>query len=149
MKKLLVIIIAVGVTANMLAQSNPCYIKYTYDASGNRIKREFICAPADSIVAGGGDSKRLANTINIAPISSNFDFSITPNPANNQIVITLSNSTAINKASIFNNLGQEVINFTITSALQPIDVSSLSAGMYYAVLQSDTKKMIKKFVKVD
>jgi hypothetical protein len=158
MKTFKVLIVLMTITKFCIAQ-DPCYIKYTYDASGNRIKREFICAQFEvEPVNGGGTSG--TTTTNCCPSpkisksnkvnQANFDFSISPNPAITEVLITLSttNSNLI-KGFIFSSLGQEVLKFDLNSNAISIDFSNFTSGIYYVVLQKDKQKVIKKLTKVN
>ena len=154
--KTLISIIAFLAISNFVEAQNPCYVKYTYDASGNRVKREFICAPVDTIYSGGGTttdddccpSAKMTNNNNNTN-GEDFDFDISPNPANSEISLSINNNNKFISGSIFNNLGQEILKFEINTNFHKIDLTKFSAGIYYAMLQNEKKKIIKKFVKTD
>jgi hypothetical protein len=156
MKKLFLIIIVLFAISTIIQAQNPCYIKFTYDASGNRIKREFICAPVDSIInlpnGGGGGNARLTSAQSQSAVNTSataFDFNVLPNPTNGKVQIVATNNTEILNGIIYNSIGQEIINFELGMAPQNFDLTNLSAGIYYAVLQSHTQKVTKKFVKTE
>jgi Secretion system C-terminal sorting domain len=158
MKKLIFLTLAFLAFANLLLAQNPCYIKYTYDASGNRIKREFICAPVDSIdgsISNGDDDccpgSKVAKSFSNADSkeTKNFDFDITPNPAKNELNIAISTQMEHLKGSIFNNMGQELMQFDLTTANLKLDLSKFSSGVYYIAIQTASKRIIKKFVKTE
>jgi alpha/beta superfamily hydrolase len=82
-------------------------------------------------------------------ITSNIEWSVYPNPANNQIMIDLNNfdlkKTTI---SIFNYIGQKSIEIpNIKSKQQYIDISSLTPGIYQIVVYTNGKELAKKLVK--
>ncbi len=76
------------------------------------------------------------------PESSLTTFSFYPNPAKNNFTITLSDSESLQKATIYNSLGQEIIN----STEQTIDVSYLSKGLYVVEVQTTTGKGSEKLI---
>jgi Secretion system C-terminal sorting domain len=158
MKKIILFSIAFLAFANLLQAQNPCYIKYTYDASGNRIKREFICAPVDSINGSiSSDDDDCCPGANVAkPLVKNnitnaqeqaFNFDITPNPATNELNILLSNKVENLRGAIFNNMGQELMQFDMSATNLKLDLSKFSSGVYYIAFQTTTQRIIKKFVK--
>lgn len=73
------------------------------------------------------------------------NFTLFPNPVKDYLTLKLKDST-IDSIKIINTLGQEVLYFDGRNTLsRTIDVSHLSNGMYYVVLNVNTsKKFIKK-----
>ena len=69
-------------------------------------------------------------------------FSIYPNPAKETITITLQDVNTLQKTTIYNSLGQEVLESTQSS----LDVSSLSKGVYVIEVQTPTGKASKKLI---
>jgi hypothetical protein len=69
-------------------------------------------------------------------------FSLYPNPTKNNLIINLLNSDTLQKATIYNSLGQEVLQSTHTN----IDVSSLSKGVYVVEVQTSTGKGSEKLI---
>ena len=71
-------------------------------------------------------------------------FTIYPNPAKNKLFLSSENIETINKVTIYNQLGQEVLNKNkITSS---IDISMLESGMYIIELYSDIVIIREKFI---
>jgi len=68
--------------------------------------------------------------------------SLYPNPTNTNFTITLSDLDTLQKATIYNSLGQEVLTSTRTT----IDVSSLSKGVYVVEVQTSTGKGSEKLI---
>ena len=69
-------------------------------------------------------------------------FGLYPNPANNQITIGLIKGLTLEKASIYNNLGQ----FIQATQKKVIDTSGLSVGLYYVEVVTNKGKATKKIV---
>ena len=67
---------------------------------------------------------------------------IYPNPVNNVLNI---NSQLLPEISIYNTLGQNISNYTITD--NKIDVSSFNPGIYLLELKTKTSSRILKFIK--
>jgi hypothetical protein len=150
MIKFLIIVVSVFFAGDALAQ-NPCYIKYTYDASGNRIKREYICAPVDTIInlpsGGGGGNARQAQYTSMQPVGDSVDFYVSPNPAAQFISITLVGKYDNVQGVILNASGAMVERITIIDRITQIDIAKLSAGQYTVALVINNRRLVKKFVK--
>jgi len=80
--------------------------------------------------------------IEIFPIDT---INIYPNPVSNTLYIS-SENTVIEKVAVYNISGQIVLKQNNIQN-NSIDVSSLSEGMYFLELTSDTGKALKKFMK--
>jgi len=81
-------------------------------------------------------------------VSQNSLIKIYPNPVNDKLFI--SNSTnEISKIIIVNTCGQTVLSFTDDTKQSPIDVSSLTNGIYFIYLNNlhGENKAVLKFVK--
>jgi len=68
-----------------------------------------------------------------------------PNPVKD--VLTLTAATKINKVSIYNFLGQEVMTKNLNASEATIDVSYLSAGTYVVKITADDSAKTLKVVK--
>ncbi|MEO6305390.1 MAG: T9SS type A sorting domain-containing protein, partial [Bacteroidia bacterium] len=90
--------------------------------------------------------------VGIEEATQNFNFSLYPNPATNNLNIAFSNNKAENvSVKISNNLGQTVKTVELgnsTDIESQIDLSTLSSGVYFVKTTvgkvSSTKKLIKE-----
>lgn len=75
-------------------------------------------------------------------------FTTFPNPANDVITLTNSESTTVNNISISDINGRTIrtINVENLSEVQ-INVADLYAGVYFMTINSDAGKAVKKFIK--
>jgi len=91
----------------------------------------------------------ISLTVNADMITNNIkNIEVFPNPANNVVnVIGLSKNT--NRIEVVSASGKKVFSKNVTkrSNSHIIDVSSLSAGVYFVEIYSDNKKEIRKFIK--
>jgi len=72
----------------------------------------------------------------------NESFSITPNPANTNVTIK-STANPITKISIFNVLGQQVVNLDFSNNLsEVVNISNLNSGMYLVQINDLTTKRL-------
>lgn len=68
---------------------------------------------------------------------------VTPNPASTELTIKTAESIRLEKAVIFNSLGQQVLETTTST----VSVSALSDGVYYIHLTTSDGGFHKKFIK--
>lgn len=89
--------------------------------------------------------------VGISESTLNSNFSIYPNPANNNLNVMLTNSSSENvTVKIFNNIGQLVktINLGNTKDInQQIDISDLSSGIYMVKTTIGNASASKKLIK--
>ena len=86
--------------------------------------------------------------VDVALSNASFNansFSFYPNPVKD--VLTLSYDTEIQKVSVFNLLGQEVITKSINANLGQIDMSALSEGTYLVKVTADNATKTIKVIK--
>ena len=74
-------------------------------------------------------------------VINNTRMSLYPNPAVNQLNITLSQNAGI---VIYNIMGQAVMNIEGHAGANSINISELGAGVYFISAGSDTQKFIVK-----
>ena len=74
-------------------------------------------------------------------ISNNVHMNIYPNPAVDQLNVTLSSNADI---VIYNIMGQKVMNMEGRAGANSININSLSSGIYFVSAGSDTQKFIVK-----
>ena len=104
------------------------------------ITNEFNCTSTANIVATG-----IGNLSKI-----NVDFTIHPNPSDNNFNISLTGNGSINSVSVYNCIGQEVFSKNSLNA-DKIQISDhvLSKGFYFVKITTDTGKTItKKITKI-
>ena len=83
---------------------------------------------------------------NCALSTNNFELSkqvtIYPNPAKDHFQIDLENSLELKTITVYNNLGQQVV----TTNSSKVNTSTLSKGMYYVEIVTNTGKANKKII---
>ena len=90
--------------------------------------------------------------VNIAEITED-SFDIFPNPAKNQITISVSQSNKVDvDFVIFNSLGEEldrVVRKNLTMGAETFDTSTYSPGIYYCKIVTINAEKIQKFVIIE
>jgi len=100
--------------------------------------------------ASGTILKTINGGVGISESTSSCEnISIFPNPATNQLNITINNSNFISaQITITNIIGEKVLPSVILSlSKETIDISTLSKGMYFAETIVDGKKSVMKIIK--
>lgn len=125
-------------------------VKYSYDASGNRVKR-FI-EESDSQENFTGDSVRY-DTLAKEPVNGKGKGSkmvtLFPNPTQGVLNLELKGFTEYDKADymITSLTGQNMLHQRVTASVTRIDISSLSPGTYIVRVSAggrvETWKIIK------
>lgn len=78
----------------------------------------------------------LSNGLSVEAFSKN-DFLVYPNPTNDSISVTLPEGADSRKLSIYNVLGQKVLEKKISSQSPSISLKTLSNGMYFYKIESN------------
>lgn len=90
-------------------------------------------------------------TSDVPTITSSIQsFNIFPNPARNTLYITQGRKEIIKSISVFNSIGQrQTINYSSikNGEYMEVNVSSLSLGIYFLEILSDSQKIVKRFIK--
>lgn len=76
----------------------------------------------------------------------NIDASLWPNPANDELNLSIA-AQGEYWIEIFDMYGKRVTEPIESEAFQTIDISSLTEGVYMVNIVSETKKVLKKFIK--
>jgi hypothetical protein len=114
--------------------------------------RHFIPVTNDTVQGSPGDNSYLDNIIisDITNISVSElalpEFKVFPNPANNEVFITLKNIKGT--ITLLNNLGQVIeekqVDYSTTNLM--MDVSTLSAGMYIVQIMNGNDQSTEKLI---
>jgi hypothetical protein len=139
-----------------------CYEFEIFDSAGDGICCNFgigaysLTTDSGEVVFEGGEFGSSETTeIKIADVLAIDDASVStialyPNPANNEITISLGNTNDISSFSVFNTSGQLLENGILEANNNVITVSNYRAGIYFVVIQ-DTATQIEstlKFIKL-
>jgi hypothetical protein len=92
-------------------------------------------------------TKTTGIPVGVAHVTTEPDFSVSPNPATNNVAITL--PANINKADMFvlNTVGSLVMQRQLSAHASALDISALPAGIYLIKLQIDNQTATRKLVK--
>ena len=101
--------------------------------------------------AGLGEVKfNLGLSTDIEEIEPEIAWSISPNPASEQIQVDLPADIDIITLSLYNSIGTLVSNFSVPSNHQmTVAIDHLQSGVYYLSYQTEKDVQTKSFVKID
>lgn len=129
------------------SQTTTCFIKYSYDNAGNRIKREFVCEndtiPDEPEVnnsngsssSGNGSTAKYSNLDSLQLESYTL---IYPNPNSGDFWVEFKNITEekINQRKIFilDNQGKVIMESVLLNLKNQIILTQISSGNYFIVI---------------
>jgi serine protease AprX len=87
------------------------------------------------------------NAILANNLTKNTDFKVFPNPAKNNILVTLPENAKNANIVFYNNLGQEVLSKKINSQTTNVEVNNLNSGIYIYKLFTETATKTGKIIK--
>ena len=119
--------------AKGLAQDH-CWIKYSYDPAGNRIKREWWCGDPHTIE---GEDKSMA--------AKDFGLRTMPNPTGERL--TLRSEVALENAQVelLDANGRSVLSQQITGTTAEFDVSLFATGLYTLRVHTERDEFLTTF----
>jgi hypothetical protein len=115
-----------------------CLIEYTYDASGNRVHREYACHSSS-----GGSSPRLANTKTTDVLES----VVFPNPTTGVFKVKTTKSLSNAYINVYTMQGMRVQSYPFNGTEQSYNIANLSDGQYIIELETEKTKQVKKLNK--
>lgn len=101
-------------------------------------------AQKSNITSGGTFAVLDENTLNIGDILTEHAFGIYPNPAKEVLNITVKEAAI---ATIYNTVGQAVLNTEINNGNNTINISGLTPGIYFIQLNGEGISGSSRFVK--
>ena len=149
----------INVQNNMLSYSDPDLLSFAFRIENNPALLS-ICMDNDeqnnlaftnyntsgTVAVFNGANCDIPVQVNMGV--SNFNRSLItlyPNPTLSIINIEVSNNQPIIKTSVSNIIGQTILTFENSSAL---DVSSLSKGTYFITIETDSDRQTQKIIKL-
>jgi hypothetical protein len=104
--------------------------------------------PTNQFGYGIPDFQLALNNAFSTVLFDNETILIYPNPVQNELTIQLPKSESIGKLTLYNNLGQQVSEFTISEANKTIYLSNLASGLYFYQFNTTNKSTTGKLLKL-
>lgn len=122
-------------------------------ASSPGLSPTFICKEKDNVIEYSSISTNPYLIIDncfmyILGIDEQVEsfFQLSPNPGNDEIMLTIPEGEVMQKITVLNSLGQEV--YQLDKPKNKLDVSGLDAGIYTIKIEVKNKSYAKRFVKL-
>jgi len=126
------------------------------DATGNLYMTGIFASPfipfgSDTLMNAGAGDLFLArlddNITGIGESSISGGLSLFPNPAENQVTIASMPGAAFGRITVYNFKGQQYLQQDVSGTASRLDISALSAGLYFARVVSKQGVRMGKFIK--
>jgi hypothetical protein len=117
---------------------NHCWIKYEYDAAGNRIKRYWWCGDPTVVDQENNSEPK-------SPMARDFGLRVFPNPANEHMQLSSAQELTDAVLQIVDLQGHEVYAQRFSGMLVDVDVSKFSAGVYSLRLRTEQEEFSTTF----
>jgi hypothetical protein len=108
---------------------------YTVDGTGSNSCKGFATI-----------TQSVSACTEISELNSNNSLNVYPNPAHDQVIIELPNSTSGMTVKVVNVIGQSVIEDFTSSRQLKIVTTDLAKGMYYVIVESEKKITTTKLI---
>ncbi|WP_191967971.1 T9SS type A sorting domain-containing protein [Rhizosphaericola mali] len=119
--------------------SNTCGIIYSYDLSGNRIGRQYVCNNSSMM-----DTKQQNLTFNtILPSNTK----LYPNPTTGQFSISFTKALDNAEITVTDMLGKTIIHTYKSGTYISMDLSNVTSGMYLVNIQDKDNPIHLKVIK--
>lgn len=135
-------------------QPGECGIKFTYDATGSIIKREFICNNTGGVMYRTGkgentktDSIKTSNNNEIAEEDVVKVNAIMPNPTTGMFTVTLSTTIKNGNVILLNANGSVLENKKRSGNILSFDISNHASGIYFVRIEYEGNVLTFKVIK--
>lgn len=138
LKFALVYVGAMSLGTAVVAQTPPdhCWVKYSYDPAGNRIKREWWCGDPGGTDENGTPRSHTVNTIGVRAY---------PNPADQALELVTDTAIQEGEAVVRDEQGRVVLRQRIQGFRTQFDLSDLANGLYLLELKVAEVEYSTKF----
>ncbi|CAA6802580.1 MAG: Unknown protein [uncultured Aureispira sp.] len=87
------------------------------------------------------------SSVSDKPLKEDFEFSIFPNPTQDQVTIKSKDFTAKSTVTILDLKGRQVQSSTLNSAKSIVDISNLAQGVYFVRIEDAYRVGVQQLVK--
>ncbi|MCW5907660.1 MAG: T9SS type A sorting domain-containing protein [Chitinophagales bacterium] len=82
----------------------------------------------------------------ISEAALSLKFSVYPNPATDEVVISVSNYTGASSVQLKNVLGQAVVNHTMNEPVEKLNLANFAEGIYYLEIRNESGSAVKQLL---
>lgn len=136
------ILLTLGSSAGSVYGQEHCRVRYQYNASGDRIQRDWHCwTPGDEENDPDNWEYKSRNVLAVVHMQ------VAPNPANDRFIISLPvDAPTEGMFELMNTLGEVLLSQRSTGTQTAIDVSSIPNGAYFIRYNSGHESIISSCV---
>lgn len=132
-------VLSLWISPSIYAQQR---IKYTYDESGNRIKKEIVLSSTRSLLSEDDEQEAYTEEI------QSHQITIYPNPTKGLLNVKIAGLDKINGQISIYNMGGRLINQSdLSSSNQTFDLSDQPNGIYIMQIKLEDKVSSWKIIK--
>lgn len=139
MKKLKTKILLFSLLSCSLGMSAQTKVGYSYDAAGNRVKREIVLSRSQS-----HEAKR---SVTYSDMISDHQIQIVPNSKSGKVKVAARDGKSQFDVTVYNVSGQNVLTLKNVRGQTEVDLSSEPNGIYVLVLEIGQEKTTWKIMK--
>jgi hypothetical protein len=142
LKLIATLCLTIALNYSVLGQSTSYYIKYDYDAAGNRISRKCLEVTLRS-------ANVPIDTSGVEGDLNNFKVTIYPNPTKGAIVVGIPSYLPNRKIelTVFSSDGKTLKQMIVQADRTFLDLSTYSSGLYLLLVKEGEKSIECKIVK--
>jgi len=117
-------------------------VRYSYDAAGNRVRREIVMSSAPSM------SPKKSNSYT-DKLSNDYKVKLYPSAQNGTIRVEIISATGMNDGTVevFSTSGMRVLTCTINDGMAVVDLNNRRSGVYILHICVNGKETDWKIVK--
>ena len=133
----ILVAVALFAGANTVFGQQHCWVKYTYDAAGNRIQRSWWCGVP-------GPDEELLGGPKAAQAEKGYGLVAAPNPANTEFTLRSEVDLAGAECRITDSQGSTVLTQRASGTTSVFNVAGFAAGAYTLHVPMDTDEFQTK-----
>lgn len=141
MKKLKTYVLLFSLLSCSLGMSAQTKIGYSYDAAGNRVKRE--------IVLSRPQSQEAKRSVAYSDMISDHQIQIVPNSKSGKVKVAALDGKSQFNVTVYNVSGQNVLTLKNVRGQTEVDLSSEPNGIYVLILEIGQEKTTWKIMKTN
>jgi len=141
MKKLKTYVLLFSLLSCSLGMSAQTKIGYSYDAAGNRVKRE--------IVLSRPQSQEAKRSVAYSDMISDHQIQIVPNSKSGKVKVAVLDGKSQFNVTVYNVSGQNVLTLKNVRGQTEVDLSSEPNGIYVLILEIGQEKTTWKIMKTN
>lgn len=147
MRTLFALLLTIGTLTTVCAQieypEEGCMIRYQYDASGNRISRDWFCWGKE-VKSRAVDSTALAAATDA--VLADIHMNAFPNPASELVTVTFTKAVPSGMLEVLDAAGRSVLSQRVAGSTAVLKLGSLEQGNYWLAFTLEDERIVTGLV---